>query len=113
MSIRRHPATAATPPARPLASGDALVLEGVTRVFGALRAVDNVSLAVVAGQKYWWCACGLSRSQPFCDGSHKGSAFQPLAFVAERSERLWLCGCKRTAGQPRCDGSHRNQGQPR
>ncbi|MCA3237080.1 MAG: ABC transporter ATP-binding protein [Curvibacter sp.] len=52
MSIRRHPATAATPPARPLASGDALVLEGVTRVFGALRAVDNVSLAVVAGQKY-------------------------------------------------------------
>ncbi|MCE3005037.1 MAG: CDGSH iron-sulfur domain-containing protein [Xanthomonadaceae bacterium] len=66
-----------------------------------------IAVEVVAGQKYWWCACGLSRSQPFCDGSHKGSAFQPLAFVAERSERLWLCGCKRTAGQPRCDGSHK------
>jgi CDGSH-type Zn-finger protein len=62
---------------------------------------------VEAGRRYWWCSCGASKSQPFCDGSHKGSAFTPVEFVAERSERVWLCGCKRTAGRPFCDGSHK------
>lgn len=66
-----------------------------------------LAVEVEAGQKYWWCSCGLSKSQPFCDGSHKGSAFNPVAFVAERSERVWLCGCKRTAGRPFCDGAHK------
>jgi branched-chain amino acid transport system ATP-binding protein len=47
-------ARAAAAPRAPsaLASGDALVLENVTRAFGALRAVDDVSVAVAAGQKY-------------------------------------------------------------
>jgi CDGSH-type Zn-finger protein len=62
---------------------------------------------VEAGRRYWWCSCGASKSQPFCDGSHKGSAFTPVELVAERSERVWLCGCKRTAGRPFCDGSHK------
>lgn len=60
-----------------------------------------------AGKTYWWCACGRSRNQPFCDGSHKGSQFQPVKLVAETTERVWLCGCKQTADAPRCDGSHK------
>lgn len=62
---------------------------------------------VEAGRSYWWCSCGASKNQPFCDGSHKGSDFAPVQYVAERSERVWLCGCKRTAGRPLCDGSHK------
>lgn len=65
------------------------------------------AVEVVAGQTYWWCACGRSKSQPFCDGSHKGSEFTPREFTAEKTERVWLCGCKRSAGRPFCDGSHK------
>ena len=66
-----------------------------------------IAVEVEAGRKYWWCSCGLSKSQPFCDGSHKGSAFSPVPFEPERAGRVWLCGCKRTAGAPFCDGSHK------
>ncbi|MBP9653496.1 MAG: CDGSH iron-sulfur domain-containing protein [Burkholderiales bacterium] len=62
---------------------------------------------VEAGQKYWWCACGRSKNQPFCDGSHKGTPFLPVEFVAEKSEKVWFCGCKHTAAAPLCDGTHR------
>lgn len=62
---------------------------------------------VEAGQKYWWCACGRSKNQPFCDGSHKGTPFLPVEFVAEKSEKVWFCGCKHTAAPPLCDGTHR------
>ena len=56
---------------------------------------------------YWWCACGRSRNQPFCDGSHKGSEFTPMKFtVPEGSKKLWMCGCKRSADKPYCDGTH-------
>lgn len=64
-------------------------------------------VAVVAGKRYAWCACGRSASQPFCDGSHRGSGIVPTEFVAARSEWLWFCGCKRSAQAPLCDGSHR------
>jgi CDGSH-type Zn-finger protein len=68
------------------------------------------AMEVEAGKKYFWCACGRSQTQPYCDGSHKGTGFTPVAYTAERSERLWFCGCKRTKGQPFCDGSHKTLG---
>jgi CDGSH-type Zn-finger protein len=61
---------------------------------------------VEAGKKYFWCACGRSKSQPFCDGSHKGTDFTPVEYKAEKSEKVWLCGCKHTANRPLCDGTH-------
>ncbi len=61
---------------------------------------------VEAGKRYWWCACGRSKSQPFCDGSHKGTPFAPVEFTAEKTEKVWLCGCKRTEHRPFCDGTH-------
>ena len=61
---------------------------------------------VKAGTSYWWCSCGKSASQPFCDGSHQGTDFTPQEFTAEKDETVWFCGCKATANQPLCDGSH-------
>lgn len=59
---------------------------------------------------YWWCACGRSKSQPFCDGSHKGTDFQPQEVVITEPKRVALCTCKRTHKMPFCDGSHKNLG---
>ena len=62
---------------------------------------------VEAGKSYWWCACGRSQSQPFCDGSHEGTGFEPLEWKAERSRPMSFCTCKRTGTPPLCDGSHK------
>ncbi|MBE2259791.1 MAG: CDGSH iron-sulfur domain-containing protein [Candidatus Accumulibacter sp.] len=62
---------------------------------------------VEGGKSYWWCACGKSKNQPFCDGSHKGSAFTPREYHAETSATVYFCGCKHSAGAPLCDGSHK------
>ena len=56
---------------------------------------------------YWWCACGRSRRQPFCDGSHKGSEFSPMKYDATESKTVFFCGCKHSGGKPFCDGSHK------
>ena len=61
---------------------------------------------VEAGETYYWCACGRSANQPFCDGSHKGTGIEPVAFTAEVTGTVYLCGCKRTDKAPFCDGSH-------
>lgn len=61
---------------------------------------------VEAGKTYWWCACGESKRQPFCDGSHKATAFVPMEFTAPETKTVWFCGCKRTGNQPLCDGAH-------
>lgn len=55
---------------------------------------------------YFWCACGLSASQPFCDGSHAGTGIEPVEFSVPAEATMALCACKHTAHPPRCDGSH-------
>ena len=57
---------------------------------------------------YAWCACGLSASQPFCDGSHEGTAFSPVEIVITEQRRVALCQCKNAVKAPFCDGTHRN-----
>lgn len=63
-------------------------------------------VVVEAGKTYWWCACGLSKSQPFCDGSHQGTAFEPVKFVAEEKVMVAFCGCKQSRHKPFCDDAH-------
>jgi CDGSH-type Zn-finger protein len=62
---------------------------------------------VEAGKNYYWCACGKSKTQPFCDGSHQGSGFTPLEYKAEKSESVYFCGCKHSAKGALCDGTHK------
>jgi CDGSH-type Zn-finger protein len=73
-----------------------------------VRAADGpFGIAVESGKTYFWCSCGKSSKQPFCDGSHKGSEFSPVKYTAESDTKLFFCGCKATANQPLCDGSHK------
>ena len=61
------------------------------------------------GKQYFWCACGLSKTQPYCDGSHKGTDFRPTVYkAAQDGEEVLFCGCKHSATPPFCDGSHNN-----
>lgn len=62
---------------------------------------------VKAGQSYWWCACGRSKSQPFCDGSHAGTGLEPVEFTADKDRNVAFCGCKHTAAPTMCDGAHK------
>ena len=66
-----------------------------------------IAIEVEAGKTYWWCACGRSKTQPFCDGSHKVTAFRPIEYKADKSEQVWFCACKRTSKKPTCDGTHK------
>ena len=73
-----------------------------------IRASDTpYGVEVEAGQSYFWCACGKSQNQPFCDGSHKGTDFTPVKFEASESMKVFFCGCKGSASKPVCDGSHK------
>ena len=56
--------------------------------------------------RYWWCACGRSKNQPYCDGSHQGTEFLPVQLDVEEERRAALCQCKRTSNPPYCDGTH-------
>ena len=61
---------------------------------------------LTTGQTVYWCACGKSAKQPFCDGSHKGTDFAPKPFTAEKDGTVYFCGCKHSKTPQTCDGSH-------
>ena len=74
---------------------------------GTVAAKAPIAVETKAGQSYWWCACGLSKRQPFCDGSHKPTAFVPQEYKAPKDQTVYFCACKQSNGAPLCDGTHR------
>ncbi|PAV63208.1 hypothetical protein WR25_02007 [Diploscapter pachys] len=98
---------------RGAARGFKILNEGADMsVFKGVKADHKpASVQLEAGKKYFWCACGLSSNQPFCDGSHKPDGLtmaKPVEFEVERTGTYLLCNCKQTASRPLCDGSHKN-----
>jgi len=66
-----------------------------------------IPVEVEEGKSYFWCACGKSSKQPFCDGSHKGSEFAPVKYTAEKDGKVFFCACKQSGKGALCDGSHK------
>jgi len=72
-----------------------------------VRAGDSpIRVEVEEGKSYFWCTCGKSSKQPFCDGSHKDTEFSPMKWTAEADGPKFFCTCKETSKAPFCDGSH-------
>ena len=61
---------------------------------------------VIKDKIYYWCTCGLSATQPFCDASHKRTDMTPLEFIATESKTVYFCGCKQSTNSPLCNGTH-------
>jgi CDGSH-type Zn-finger protein len=73
-----------------------------------IAAKSPFAVNVEKGKDYYWCSCGKSKTQPFCDGSHKGSDFAPTKYTADESKTVYFCGCKHSANGALCDGSHKS-----
>jgi CDGSH iron-sulfur domain-containing protein 3 len=69
-----------------------------------------IGVDVEVGKTYWWCACGKSAKQPFCDGSHKDTGFTPVKFEPQATTKAWFCTCKHSKKAPLCDGTHKSLG---
>ena len=72
-----------------------------------IAAKAPIPVEVEEGKTYFWCACGRSAKQPFCDGSHNDTGFSPAKWHAPETKRVFFCACKHTGNQPLCDGSHK------
>jgi CDGSH-type Zn-finger protein len=72
----------------------------------SLSKPDPYAVQLEPGKDYYYCACGLSKSQPFCDGSHKGTSFKPLKFTVDEKKIYYMCGCRESSNAPFCDGTH-------
>ena len=70
-------------------------------------AAKNPAILTLEPGTYKWCACGRSKNQPYCDGSHSGTDLNPIEFKIEVKKRVALCQCKQTKNAPFCDGSHK------
>lgn len=75
-----------------------------------IAASSPIEVDLVEGQSYYFCTCGLSAKQPYCDGAHKKSdlGLKSHAFTADKTGKAWLCMCKHTGNRPFCDGTHNN-----
>lgn len=82
----------------------------MTQAVPIIAAKAPAKVELEEGKDYFWCRCGRSDSQPFCDGSHAGTGITPLKFTAEKSGSVALCRCKSTANGPFCDGTHATLG---
>ena len=82
------------------------LIERVNMTKGQRAGNSAIAVEVEKDKSYYWCSCGKSAKQPFCDGSHKGTEFTPLAYKAEETKKMFFCTCKQTNNQPFCDGSH-------
>jgi CDGSH-type Zn-finger protein len=71
-------------------------------------AAKQPSMQSLEPGSYFWCACGKSSNQPFCDGSHQGTDFTPVQFKIDEKQDVWLCQCKHSSNKPFCDGSHKD-----
>ncbi len=67
-----------------------------------------VKIELDADKTYYWCSCGKSKKQPFCDGSHTDTDFKPVEFSPDTTGPAWLCQCKHSKRSPFCDGSHKD-----
>jgi len=72
-----------------------------------IAAKAPIAVELEEGKTYFWCTCGESSKQPFCDGSHKGTEFTPMRHKAEETKKAWMCACKQTSKGPFCDGTHK------
>jgi len=74
---------------------------------GQIAQKAPIAVDVTPGRKYWWCACGRSKKQPFCDSSHKGTEFSPVMFESKTAQTIYFCCCKQTGTRPECDDTHK------
>ncbi len=67
---------------------------------------EPIAVEVESDKEYWWCSCGKSETQPFCDGSHVDTDFVPVQYKSSEDATVYFCACKHTKNKPLCDGSH-------